>query len=481
MRKNYTLKKRLRSLSIMNIDFKLNNNDRHLNIFWQYNGQPHLENNITKSFINTLDALSQKDKVKVIKDIFDIKLPAGEITFSYYLQTSPAKEVIEKFSKPTRLLFAFSPTGKTWGHDGIDKHDKKAIKAAIKASIEKIFAEEKDEDYIEQLVKDELKKTEDIISNRGGSIPDAWLLIYTNKKPLYCIAMENKLYDLNPYQLNNHCQKSLFVDKNIIIKKDYNTIISSLSKTNNFVANSFVEYMFFLGYCEVSNLKYLPTSLDEQKYKLAKKRCLKVLEEISNKKTAEKHRSWLMKVDTDNKFNKMIGLEVSRENNKVKLVIFISTILTSGREFYNHIKNVDYTLPKSKNCEIFTQFDFQDTYSKNVNIPYPSNNSIRGYIEFWTHNLELLKKTTSPQERLPIFKAMLKENLINENSYKELISKTKNHKILNPIPQFYVEYSWSLNEATKLDSENKLGLAFAESIRETYKCFNIPDKHWNKI
>lgn len=39
-----------------------NSQDEHLNIFWQYNGSPHLENNITKAFINTFDSLTPEEK-----------------------------------------------------------------------------------------------------------------------------------------------------------------------------------------------------------------------------------------------------------------------------------------------------------------------------------------------------------------------------------------------------------------------------------
>ena len=31
--------------------------DCHLNIFWQYDGKPYLENNITKAFINSIKVL----------------------------------------------------------------------------------------------------------------------------------------------------------------------------------------------------------------------------------------------------------------------------------------------------------------------------------------------------------------------------------------------------------------------------------------
>ena len=40
--------------------------DRHLNVFWQYNGNPHLEDNITKALINILSLTNDKLKIEII-------------------------------------------------------------------------------------------------------------------------------------------------------------------------------------------------------------------------------------------------------------------------------------------------------------------------------------------------------------------------------------------------------------------------------
>ena len=89
----------------------------------------------------------------------------------------------------------------------------------IKKSIETLIRQNyplKDEKEIEDLVRKQVNETREIIENRGDSIPDAWILISVNNQLKYCIAMENKLYDLDPFQLHNHCEKSLLMRQNRI-------------------------------------------------------------------------------------------------------------------------------------------------------------------------------------------------------------------------------------------------------------------------
>lgn len=48
-----------------------NKTDKHLNVFWQYDGKPWLENNITKALINTFDSLESNSKKKFVKTFLE--------------------------------------------------------------------------------------------------------------------------------------------------------------------------------------------------------------------------------------------------------------------------------------------------------------------------------------------------------------------------------------------------------------------------
>ena len=220
--------------------------DKHLNVFWQYDGRPWLENNITKAFINTIDSLEANSKRKLFRELFGFVLPKADLSFEYYLQTSPDTDLLNRISDSNKVLFAFSPTGKSWGTIGIDAGDIKTIEKYIERSVREYYPMDSDES-IRIKVAEQLKETIETINNRGGSIPDAWILVFGNGEPLYCVAMENKLHDLDPFQLRNHCQKALKVSENRIQYCKYSTLLEAFSSMKGFLVEDFLRYMYYLN------------------------------------------------------------------------------------------------------------------------------------------------------------------------------------------------------------------------------------------
>lgn len=206
--------------------------DNHLNLFWQYDGKPYLENNITKAFINTLDGLSEAQVRKVLFSLLGIDIKEGKMKIDFYLQKKPDPSKVEEFDEANRIMFAFSPTGKCWGVEGLDIMDKKRLFKAIKKELKK---ELKEENLSEEELNRETKKAVDeyLKDTRGDSIPDGWIFIYVDGKPEYVIALENKLYNLDPTQINNHIEKSLLIttNKKPVVYRKYFEIIQSLEKS----------------------------------------------------------------------------------------------------------------------------------------------------------------------------------------------------------------------------------------------------------
>lgn len=224
--------------------------DCHLNIFWQYDGKPYLENNITKAFINSIDSLSDVKKKEVLFDLFGIKLKGEKIKLEFYLQKKPAVSKIKEFNEDNRLMFAFSPTGKCWGFNGQDTKDEKALFDAIKNELSESYHDE------ELLINETKKAVEEYLHfQKGDSIPDGWIFVYADGRPEYLVVLENKLYNLDPTQINNHIEKSLLIssDKKPVIYKKYSEITDIFEKLNTFITDQFIEYLVLLGYCGVED------------------------------------------------------------------------------------------------------------------------------------------------------------------------------------------------------------------------------------
>ena len=253
-------------------------------MFWQYSGNPRLENNITKAFINTIDSLKIKNKRKVLRELFGVNLASNNrYDFKYYLQKDPPEALIKAVQDSKRFLFAFSPTGISWGYEGIDKADKEEIKKAISShyhNSKDYFYKSKEE--IETIINKETKDVFDNIKNRGGSRPDGWIFIYENDTPSFCIAMENKLFDLDPFQLNNHCKKSLFLKENKIIYKKYSQILECFDLIRDeFLVDEFMRYMYFLQYWEITTFEQLYGIDDEYLKQYVLLPCKRLLEHVT--------------------------------------------------------------------------------------------------------------------------------------------------------------------------------------------------------
>ena len=224
--------------------------DEHLNIFWSYGGKAGLENNVTKALINTLASLNTADAIGVLQRLGIISDFAEKTThIRYYLQKQPGKEKVEKFPSERRLLWGISPTGKAWEMNDIpieslNFHNETE---AIQLIYNQLTEMEKD-DVAWKEAKKQFEEIRKIYENKGDSIPDGWILSYAGDEPLYCVAIENKWYNLDPYQLKNHWEKSLLVKNGKTKYSTYGNIYREMLmyKGEN-VPKHFLEYMSLLG------------------------------------------------------------------------------------------------------------------------------------------------------------------------------------------------------------------------------------------
>lgn len=449
-----------------------NKSDEHLNVFWQYDGKPWLENNITKALINTFESLSSSSKKKFIQTFFGFSSLSEEVTYKFYLQKSPEDKEIKSIKESNRLLFAFSPTGKSWGAEGIDTGNIDLIKDSIKQSLikNKLVNEDKE---IDSIVKDQLEETMSIIENRGGSIPDAWIIILKDNNPIYCIAMENKLYDLNPFQLNNHCTKSLFMKKNSIKYAKYSEILESLSNLKGYLVDDFLRYMYFLNYWEVNNLSQLEGMAEEHIQGFATERCRQLLTEISQKEVSW-HRDWMYSYSTDNEFNREVGMEYNSDDDVFRIPLYFGSTQNSAKEMYKMFQESGYTI--SNDYWYGNSFHFQQKGTrKNISETYyyDKNFDINKYINFWIKNADSLHQM-GKSERAKLLKKMLNGGIIPSKDYCKLLKYSNSYnKPLNVCPEFGVFCDWDYEQAQQLDEKGLFSKEIQQSINNVYHLFNI--------
>lgn len=239
----------------------LRHKDCHLNLFWSYGDVVYWENNVTRALINTFESMSPSEVIAFLCDCGVI--PENNLTkpnIKYGLQRKPDKEIIKKFNTSNRVLWGISPTGVAWDVGKVPLDE--VLNEKKDNVVLRIFEALSDNPNDKVAYKEAEKQYEEILkiqNNKGDSIPDAWIMIYDDKTPFFCVAVENKWYNLDPYQLQNHWIKSLYVNSGKTIYSKFEEIYKNISKysASNIIVSHFLEYISLLGYEPVTSFNEL--------------------------------------------------------------------------------------------------------------------------------------------------------------------------------------------------------------------------------
>ena len=270
--------------------------DRHLNVFWCYNGKPYLEDNLTRAFITTLSFLDKNKQIEFIKWFIEDEIKMSEIKVSFDLQ-KPYLDIDTEIKKAKkRIMIGFNPTGECWGSENYDilnkiekyqfEIEKLNLNNYENYLSKKLSLEVSKLKKVDKFGKTDAEKLKDIILsylNRGGSRPDAWIFIHRNNVLEIAIAIETKLWDLDPEQLANHCKVCLDIPKEEVKYKTFRETFDKLKKIkdNNMIVYHFLDYMEKIGY--YTNIDLITMNDFDRAFAL-KEEDSKLGEEILNRK-----------------------------------------------------------------------------------------------------------------------------------------------------------------------------------------------------
>lgn len=455
--------------------------DRHLNIFCLY-GIDNLENNITKALINTLDSLplkAQKELFKIVFKDVDDKLIEGEVKTSFYLQKKPNDEIINRVPVKNRYLIGISPTGKCWGYNYQDVHDEKRLREEIRKEVklDNTLSDEKQEEIVEKTVMQILS-----IRERNDSIPDAWILIeFTNSN--YLIIIENKLYNLDPNQINNHIEKSLGQkhEKNKPIYIEYDKIIEKMRTLNTYLSNQFVEYMMILGYAKVPSIIDICDADEIIRKDLMIKKGIEIMSDLFGSDCNYRDKNTIRKKLNKGKLLQEINLcfsKVTRINeyeNDEDLYIYLSLALAPTMNLAKKLYGKNIEIPFKFEDKHFDSpkysLHFQTTYGRNIKGSYIKdtiNWPIEDYINFWKDNLDDLKPK-SLQELNEFV-----EKLHNKGIYLQNEKNFKSGKTYI-VPEIIYTVKWSLDEVRNMKNDDELKQSIKNALTEFFAKLQYDD------
>ena len=462
--------------------------DKHLNVFCGYD-KDYLENNITKAFINVLDSLEEENQRRMFQELFGIELPLGEMKAEFYLQRSPNKHRFEHLDEAHRVLFAFSPSGKICeAIEGIAENDEKAIYEAVKKDVE---ANRPD------LEKEEQKKLiADRINDLGmkhnhDSVPDGWVLISLDGKIEYVVAMENKRYDLNPFQLRNHLKNGLNCSEaHPVIFATFASIVEKLDSCKTFLTGQFHEYLIILGYLAYKpsfvELAGLDRSLIKRYFADAATPIVEAITGVIRKEEEKKeprkcrwtkrHGFQGARVSCTPQYLREINLCYQNEEDKHRfyLSMALGPTQNSAKELYQTLTLDDMkALCENAHAKVFGPWcTIHCLYQRGRNTAYldkDAPDNFEAYFSFWQRHAESIQLYTKPSDCGQMYMTMAEEGVIKQRAAEWIYDYFKNKK--NPVsivPEIVFELSWPMEEIAEMKDNAQVIERMIAALKEFF-------------
>lgn len=410
--------------------------DKHLNLFWNYNGNPYLEDNLTRAFIVTLSSLSTQEQINFINFFTNQNLNYTEDTTVTFDLQNPyvPKETIAKTHN--KFLIGFNPSGKVWG----DKKYNSILNLDIDIDIKKLN-ENNYKKYLENILPKETKellyeidenkhsgaeKIKDILLTKfykGDARLDGWIFIFKNNVLDTVVGIETKLWDLDPFQLVNHKEKILSLKKDTIFKT-FKEVCNYLNKniSNNKILLHFLNYMELLGhYSKTEKISESDFSFafENNDYYLLNKKFSNFIDmyfSSQNYKILEKE----FDLEYNKKTRRIIIKKIGEKNigniyfdsyfeKEKKLVFFIGTEIGVANRYSN---------------EKFSKKINDSNFKILLNRYYPNENNQEFYSSF-----EILLRINQCSYSNPIY-------ITSSNSLNDILNKKLEYKYMNHLTKY---------------------------------------------
>ncbi|MEY9975686.1 hypothetical protein [Lysinibacillus sp. RC79] len=242
-----------------------------------------------------------------------------------------------------------------------------------------------------------------------------------------------------------------------------NAMVSGLEKQ---LIEDFIEYVDH----EFSYLNpYTQFAVCKGNQYLLNKRCVAILEAMKingENAVVDYHRGWKHYAESKKNTVKQIALDSSVEGDdwSIHLWLYAGDTMYSSKNTYS---NLD--IEKVKDL-----FNIGFKLSSNFHVSYRSSNllwfdgklTFEEYIQYWKKNALTLRQSKR-EEFIDLFQSFENSGMILPEDQHRIQEKIlcKNYDRLNVCPGFVMKYTWTREEASKLDQRNQ----FLEDLKEKIK------------
>ena len=331
------------------------------------------------------------------------------------------------------------------------------------------------------IVKETIK---DIKLNRfdKGSIPDAWIFIELSSKQLYLFIIENKKYNLDPNQINNHIEKSLFQikdsDKNKPIYRSFVELSKCMEGIKTYMSEQFAEYLMILGYVGLESLPLACLADVDIRKNLAMNAGRTVMKEIFGQDVNDRSSSTVRyTINPHFDFLREVNLcfdRCDKEDGTIYVSLALAPTMNSAKKMYElidfktHFKNEHIKYPKES-------FHLQYNRGRNIRKSYINgfNWNFNDYIKYWKNNTKKLHLMSTIEAGEFIVDLSKQGNYpCNQaEKFKEYI--IKRHNPINVVPELIYEISWTCEEISQMNSNYEFENSLKKALSEVLDMLNL--------
>ena len=264
--------------------------------------------------------------------------------------------------------------------------------------------------------------------------------------------MENKLFDLDPYQINNHLEKSLYLQKNKPepVYRKYEDIIRSFEKTDSFLCRQFIEYLVILGYSKIDYFGAACRADIEIRNKLVKNIGEEILDFV-HKGKKDKRDKETCRCHLEDCYDYLSEINLAFRKEQIELWLSFGAKQNGARKMFSKIDKVK--IEDENLLDVYTDLHLNYARGKIIKNLYINNWDLDDYIQYWKNNIEFIKQS-SPSETINLYEKLYQDGKVDNNFYNKVKEKICDKKLdLYIIPEISIVYKWTYQEAANFGLE----------------------------
>lgn len=289
------------------------------------------------------------------------------------------------------------------------------------------------------------------------------------------IAETRRIYNLDPIQINNHIENSLFQteEKNEPIYFKYAEIAEILKKTQTYMGFQFVEYLTILGHLKITSLPLACSAHADIRNKVRFTPCHTVMQDIFSKGVDKRNPTAIRKHLNKDSYLREINLCFEKEDY-IYISLAMGPTMNSAKAMYREF-NTPLQFSDKHIQKPWSNFHLQYQRGRNIGQSYRNDQPewpVEEYIAYWRNHADQLKMMSSA-EAADYIEKNCDDLHLSAQKAGELVSLLRNRKNpVNIVPELIYEIRWSCEEIANMKDNAEFEASLKAALKEFLDAIN---------